>query len=123
MDGFSQRIKELRKKYGYTQAKLGEMLGISASAVGMYEQGRREPDSRILTEMSRVFSVPVDYLLSGDDSGPREIADELADLRARLKVTGGLMLNGNLLDEQDTEKLFDAMMLAANLMFKESDRP
>lgn len=123
MEGFSKRIKELRTKNGYTQAELGERLGISASAVGMYEQGRREPDSRILTDMSRLFGVSTDYLLSVEENGPREIAEELATLRARLRATGGLMFNGSVLDEQDTEKLFDAMMLAANLMFKESDKP
>ena len=48
MDGFAKRIKELRIKKGYTQAQLGEKLGISPSAVGMYEQGRRQPDSRII---------------------------------------------------------------------------
>ena len=123
MVGFSKRIKELRIKNGYTQAQLGAKLGISASAVGMYEQGRREPDSKVLTDISRLFGVSTDYLLSVEEDGPKEIADELASLRARLKATGGLMFNGSVLDEQDTEKLFNAMMLAANLMFKESDRP
>ena len=123
MDSFQKRIKELRQKNGYTQAELGKKLGISASAIGMYEQGRREPDSKILTEMSRLFEVPVDYLLSSEQDGPREIADELKDMRARLKATGGLMFNGCVLDEQDTEKLFDAIMLAAGLMFKESEKP
>ena len=38
-------LKELRAQKGYTQSELGKMLGVSASTIGMYEQGRREPDS------------------------------------------------------------------------------
>ena len=36
------RISALRRKQGLTQAQLGQALGVSASAVGMYEQGRQE---------------------------------------------------------------------------------
>lgn len=122
MDGFAKRIKELRIKKGYTQAQLGEKLGISPSAVGMYEQGRRQPDSRIIMDLSHEFEVSIDYLLMGEGSGPREVEDALQGLREGLKSTGGLMFKGTLLDEKDTEKLFDAMLLAANLMLKkESD--
>ena len=37
------RIAALRRNANMSQAELAEMLKISASAVGMYEQGRREP--------------------------------------------------------------------------------
>lgn len=118
MDGFARRIKELRLNKGYTQAELGTMLGISPSAIGMYEQGRREPDSHIIMELSRIFSVSADYLLSGENQGPKEVEDALDNMRESLKSTGGLMFKGTLLDEHDTEKLFDAMLLAANIMLK-----
>ncbi len=118
MDGFARRIKELRLNKGYTQAELGTMLGISPSAIGMYEQGRREPDSHIIMELSRIFSVSADYLLSGENQGPKEVEDALDNMRESLKSTGGLMFKGTLLDENDTEKLFDAMLLAANIMLK-----
>ncbi|MBQ5901483.1 MAG: helix-turn-helix transcriptional regulator [Clostridia bacterium] len=121
MDGFAKRIKELRIKKGYTQAELGMMLDISPSAIGMYEQGRREPDSHIIMELSRIFGVSADYLLSGGEQGPREVEDALDNMRESLKSTGGLMFKGTLLDEQDTEKLFDAMLLAANILLKRRD--
>lgn len=123
MNGFAERLKELRIKQGYTQAELGALLGVSPSTVGMYEQGRREPDSIRLMEMSRLFSVSTDYLLSGEDGGPCEVEDALSALHGKIRATGGLMFNGSLLDEEDTQKLFDAMLLAANLILKESDKP
>ena len=51
------KIKELRKQSGMTQAELAGKLGISSSAVGMYEQGRREPDNDMMLKLCDVFDV------------------------------------------------------------------
>ena len=59
------RIAMLRSKAGLTQAALADRLHVSSSAVGMYEQGRREPPSSILMALSKEFGVTVDYLLTG----------------------------------------------------------
>lgn len=61
-----ENIRKLRILSGMTQWELGEALGISASAVGMYEQGRREPDSKTLIKMSKIFGVSVDEILNGE---------------------------------------------------------
>jgi len=119
MTNFASRLKALRTKHGYTQAQLASLLEISTSAVGMYEQGRREPDNTLLKRICAIFEVSTDYLL-GHDEGPREVEKALDDMRSRLKETGGLMFKGNLLNEEDTEKLFDAMYLAAKIMLKDS---
>ena len=119
MTNFAQRLKALRTKHGYTQSGLAALLGISTSAVGMYEQGRREPDNTLLKRICEVFEVSTDYLL-GHDDGPREVEKALYDMRTRLKESGGLMFKGNPLNEEDTEKLFDAMLLAAKIMLKDS---
>ena len=66
------RIALLRKNSGWSQADLARRLGISASAVGMYEQGRREPSSELLVAMAREFGVSVDYLLTGQPETHRE---------------------------------------------------
>lgn len=54
-----------------SQAQLARALQVSPSAVGMYEQGRREPSADTLVELSRIFSVSVDYILTGVP-GPQE---------------------------------------------------
>ena len=59
------RIAALRRDAGWSQAELGKRLRVSASAVGMYEQGRREPSADTLVELARIFSVSVDYILTG----------------------------------------------------------
>jgi len=59
------RIAALRREAGLNQAQLAQQLGISPSAMGMYEQGRREPSMETVVAMARVFGVTTDYLLTG----------------------------------------------------------
>ena len=59
------RIAALRREAGLSQAQLAQKLQISPSAMGMYEQGRREPSLRLLGEMARVLGVSTDYLITG----------------------------------------------------------
>lgn len=65
IDALGKRIARLRHKAGLSQATLADRLGLSASAVGMYEQGRREPPLDTIVLMSMVFGVTTDYLLTG----------------------------------------------------------
>ena len=59
------RIAALRHSAGMSQAELARRLQVSPSAIGMYEQGRREPAADLLVAMSETFSVSIDYLLTG----------------------------------------------------------
>lgn len=59
------RIALLRRQRGMSQKELAARLGVSPSAVGMYEQGRREPDCAGLLKLAEIFSVSVDLLLGG----------------------------------------------------------
>ena len=68
------RIAALRRSAGFSQAELARKLQISASAVGMYEQGRREPSAQLLVELASVFDVTTDYLLTGRTSCEKEEA-------------------------------------------------
>ena len=59
------RIAALRRRAGLSQAKLAQRLQISASAMGMYEQGRREPSGEVLVALARELEVTTDFLLTG----------------------------------------------------------
>ena len=66
------RIAALRRDRGWSQAELARLLGISPSAVGMYEQGRREPSVALLVAMARSFGVTTDFLLTGRPVQPED---------------------------------------------------
>lgn len=61
------RIAQLRKSRGMSQLELARLLNISPSAEGMYEQGRRTPSLEILINMSALFHVSLDYLITGTE--------------------------------------------------------
>ena len=60
---FANILKTLRTDKHLSQQELATRLGISKSAVSMYEQGRREPDFDILNKIADIFQVDADYLL------------------------------------------------------------
>lgn len=77
------RIAALRREAGLNQAELAKQLQISPSAVGMYEQGRREPSADTLVAIARLFQVSLDYLLTGSAQEPE--AEQLEQLlRSRI---------------------------------------
>ena len=60
-----QRIAALRRSRGWSQAQLADLLQISPSTLGMYEQGRREPSLQTVVDLSRTLEVSTDFLLTG----------------------------------------------------------
>lgn len=67
---FHDRLRELRKNTGYTQEELAKLLGISAGAVGLYEQNRREPDNDTVKKLATIFNVSIDYILGFENNTP-----------------------------------------------------
>jgi len=63
---FAQRLKELRKKNGYSQRELAEVTGLHHSQYGRYERGGSKPYANTLTKIADALNVSVDYLLEGE---------------------------------------------------------
>lgn len=82
-----RRIAALRRDSNMSQAELARQLQVSSSAVGMYEQGRREPSADILVKMARIFQVSTDYLLTGKASQPQDEEILSRILRRSILVT------------------------------------
>lgn len=68
MANFSERIKELRKKEGMTQAALGEIIGVGQDTVCVYEKGKHYPEVRNLIILADYFGVSIDYLVGRTDN-------------------------------------------------------
>lgn len=79
MATFSDRLRGLRLKKNLKQKQVADALGISESAYGYYEQGRREPSQESLVKLAELLETSVDYLLTGTvkDGIPTEQADFL----------------------------------------------
>ncbi|GEM_PF-360040 len=105
------KLKQLRLERGMTQSQLAKRLGVSASAVGMYEQGRRQPDGDLLARMAAVLNCSTDELL-GVERG-QEVGDVIDSFARTLERQPGLMYNGAPLTASDREKLVSAIRIAA----------
>lgn len=64
---FNNRLKEIRKKSGYTQQNMADKLGITLNAYQKYEQAERFPSLDCLVNIADILNVSTDYLLCRDD--------------------------------------------------------
>lgn len=83
------RIKKCRKEKGLTQAQLGDLLGLSTTAIMRYEKAQREPKIDILSSMAKIFGVPLTYLMgyNEDLSSPFDGGHIIDDILA-LEISG-----------------------------------
>ena len=66
--GMAERIKERRKALGYTQTELGLKLGLQASAIANYENGRVKNMKRsVIANMAKVLECSPAYLMGLED--------------------------------------------------------
>ena len=61
------RISEVRKQHGYSQAALGRAINRAQNTICNWENGNREPDNESLLRLASLFGVSVDYLLGKSD--------------------------------------------------------
>lgn len=64
----SERIRELRKKHGLTQQKLGELIGVKKSSISQWENDEHSPSGDNLAQLSKVFGVSAHWLSTGKGS-------------------------------------------------------
>ena len=64
---FNEKLQELRLRKGLTQEELSKALFVSRTAVSKWESGKGYPNIESLKQISKLFSVTVDELLSSDE--------------------------------------------------------
>lgn len=62
----AKNITELRLLNNMTQLELAEKLNYSDKTISKWERGESTPDIAVLVEISRLFGVTLDYLVSND---------------------------------------------------------
>ena len=59
---FGDNLRSLRKSRGLTQSELAHMVGVSRTAIGMYETGTRTPEFLTMARLSDIFDCSIDSL-------------------------------------------------------------
>lgn len=100
------RLKNLREEKDLYQKDLAKIFGISAGAIGLYENNRRTPDMELLKEMAEYFNVSTDYLLGKSDlRNPEEFYKDITevdeDKLIKIPILGTIKAGEPILAEQN----------------------
>jgi transcriptional regulator with XRE-family HTH domain len=87
------KIKEQRKKNGWTQDQLAEKVNVNGRSIGRYEIGGVEPSASILRKLADIFDVSVDYLLY--DEAEEKISNKITDKELLTRFEKLNNINGN----------------------------
>jgi transcriptional regulator with XRE-family HTH domain len=77
LDGFAQRLRELRKRNNLSQTELGQLAGLHYTHIGRFERGTSRPSGDTLKRLADALEVTSDYLLDGatDEAAKARFAD------------------------------------------------
>lgn len=73
----AERLKAYREKAGLTVEQLADKLEIRPDTVAEWECGASSPDAEMLVKLSRIYEVPVDWLLKNQ---PTEAHEKRVDI-------------------------------------------
>ena len=75
-----QRIKELRKRQGFTQIDLAKQIQVSESTISRYERDEIEPTITVAFRMANRLGCTLDYLAMGIEEDNTEISSDISSL-------------------------------------------
>lgn len=67
MNKFAERLKELRKEAGLSQDQLAKQVGLTHTAIGLWEQNKRTPNLDAVILLAQFFRVSLDYIAGLED--------------------------------------------------------
>lgn len=86
------RVMKLRQAQKLSQESLGASLGVRYQMIQKYEGGRARMPSYNVTKCAKLFGVPIDYLLLGEEidetNGYSKVVLNVADEVAKLPTIG-----------------------------------
>lgn len=87
------RIKNLRKKKGYTQESFAQKIGISYRTYSGIESGVHSTSMETFVEISKILDTSLDYIILGKENTefPFNISEEKKELA--LKILKGILEN------------------------------
>lgn len=100
---FADRLLDLRRKAGYSQEQLADLLGVSRQAISKWEGAQGRPEVDNVVKLSQIYRVSTDFILTGSASvpsvcetssalAPRELSREYRFALSALMVIAGTAL-------------------------------
>jgi len=86
----ADRIRQLRQERRWTQAELGEKIGVHQKQVSSYERGVNVPSTEALIKLAEVFDVTLDFLAFEAKGQPGKLNLQDRELLRRFEAVDGL---------------------------------
>lgn len=83
---FSDRLKELRKKKGISQAELANLIEVHFTQVSRYERGDTKPNAEAMTRLAKALDTTVDFLMNGSTDDVAQEAGLDKEMISRFKA-------------------------------------
>lgn len=74
---FGQKLKDIRKRQGFSQTALGNAVGVSKRVISYYEREGKYPPAKLLQKMTGALNVSADDLLGA--TSPKGIDERTVD--------------------------------------------
>ena len=105
MNTLGDRIRILRSGRALTQQAVAEALGVSRSAVAMWEKDEREPDLETLAQLAKLLGVPLTALVERREA---PLPQNLRPVRARrIPLLGTIAAGEPIFAEEEHETYVD----------------
>jgi transcriptional regulator with XRE-family HTH domain len=88
---FCEKLQQLRKQNGLTQEQLAEKMFVSRTAISKWESGKGYPNLDSLKDLSEIFSVSIDDLLSGEELISLAETENRANISNTLRIVFGIL--------------------------------
>jgi transcriptional regulator with XRE-family HTH domain len=85
-----ERIRQLRQERRWTQAELGQKIGVHQKQVSSYERGVNVPSTEVLIKMAEVFDVTLDFLAFEAQGQPAKLNIQDRELLRRFEAVDSL---------------------------------
>ncbi|HEM9366171.1 TPA: transcriptional regulator [Streptococcus agalactiae] len=105
LTNFPQKLREERKKRGYTQEEMAKLLAIGQSAYAKWENGRTEPTLDNIIKLANILDVTVDYLLGRSDNFSNTIVLSKNNMKSFSKRLKELRLEKNQTQQEVADKI------------------
>jgi transcriptional regulator with XRE-family HTH domain len=106
IEGFGQRLADIRKSRSMTQAQLGTLVGVSNRVIAYYETESDQPPGSLLADLAIALKVSADELL-GIKPPKESVTPKMARLLNRLKRVAELPANDQRSVLQHIDALFE----------------
>ena len=63
LEGFGERLAQIRQSRGLTQSDLAEKVGVSQRVIAYYEHAEAQPPGALLVDLAKTLQVSADHLL------------------------------------------------------------